>query len=104
MGVDLIIGHHPHVVQDFEMFKGVPIFYSLGNAVFDQDWAVNTRIGIAPIISTKYNEFLSKHEITKITVVSIKIGDLYTHFKPEFKKLDVDFSESFHFVDEKKIS
>lgn len=35
-GADLVIGHHPHVVQNFEIYKGVPIFYSLGNFVFDQ--------------------------------------------------------------------
>jgi len=35
MGVELIIGHHPHVTQEIEFYEGVPIFYSLGNAVFD---------------------------------------------------------------------
>ena len=35
-GADAIVGHHPHVVQDVGMYKGVPIFYSLGNFVFDQ--------------------------------------------------------------------
>ena len=31
MGYDLIIGHHSHVLQGIEMYKGVPICYSLGN-------------------------------------------------------------------------
>lgn len=35
-GADAIIGHHPHVVQKEEYFDGKPIFYSLGNFVFDQ--------------------------------------------------------------------
>lgn len=34
MGADLILGHHPHVVQEVEVYKGVPIAYSLGNFVF----------------------------------------------------------------------
>jgi poly-gamma-glutamate capsule biosynthesis protein CapA/YwtB (metallophosphatase superfamily) len=34
-GADMVIGHHPHVVQDSETYKGRPIFYSLGNFVFD---------------------------------------------------------------------
>ena len=34
-GADLIIGHHPHVVQAVEFCQGRPIFYSLGNFVFD---------------------------------------------------------------------
>lgn len=34
-GADLVIGHHPHVVQDSEVYRGKPIYYSLGNFVFD---------------------------------------------------------------------
>ncbi len=33
-GADMVIGHHPHVVQPMEMYHGKPIFYSLGNFVF----------------------------------------------------------------------
>lgn len=35
-GAKLVIGHHPHVVQRFESYRGGVIFYSLGNFVFDQ--------------------------------------------------------------------
>lgn len=34
-GADLIIGHHPHVIQSIEKYKNKLIFYSLGNFVFD---------------------------------------------------------------------
>ena len=33
-GADLIIGHHAHVVQSFEVYKGKHIFYGLGNFIF----------------------------------------------------------------------
>ena len=33
-GADLVIGHHPHVVQGIGLVEGVPVVYSLGNAVF----------------------------------------------------------------------
>ena len=33
-GADLIIGHHPHVVQGWQERNGVPVVYSLGNCVF----------------------------------------------------------------------
>lgn len=33
-GADLIIGHHPHSLQEVELYRGKPIFYSLGNFVF----------------------------------------------------------------------
>ena len=37
-GVDVIIGHHPHVIQPAECIKGKPVFFSLGNHVFDQKY------------------------------------------------------------------
>jgi poly-gamma-glutamate synthesis protein (capsule biosynthesis protein) len=37
-GADAVIGHHPHVVQGVEMYNGKPIFYSLGNFLFDSDY------------------------------------------------------------------
>jgi len=33
-GVDLIIGHHAHVIQSFEVYKGKYVFYGLGNFLF----------------------------------------------------------------------
>jgi poly-gamma-glutamate synthesis protein (capsule biosynthesis protein) len=35
-GVDVVFGHHPHVVEPVEVYKNKVIFYSLGNFVFDQ--------------------------------------------------------------------
>jgi poly-gamma-glutamate capsule biosynthesis protein CapA/YwtB (metallophosphatase superfamily) len=46
-GADIVIGHHPHVVQSAEVYQGKPIFYSLGNFVFDQMWSEETRTGLA---------------------------------------------------------
>lgn len=46
-GADFIIGHHPHVVQGFEKYKGKMIFYSLGNFVFDQYWSKDTQEELA---------------------------------------------------------
>ncbi len=42
-GVDVIIGHHPHVVEEMEIYNNHPIFYSLGNFVFDQYFSVPTQ-------------------------------------------------------------
>lgn len=45
-GADLVIGHHPHVLQALEQYKGKYIFYSLGNFVFDQMDLQETRDGL----------------------------------------------------------
>jgi poly-gamma-glutamate capsule biosynthesis protein CapA/YwtB (metallophosphatase superfamily) len=53
-GAEIVIGHHPHVVQTREMYNGKYIFYSLGNFVFDQMWSQDTRDGLAlKIVFTK---------------------------------------------------
>lgn len=46
-GADAIIGAHPHVIQTYENYKGIPIIYSLGNFLFDQDWSIPTQQGLA---------------------------------------------------------
>ena len=33
-GADLFLGHHPHVLQGIEIYKGKPVLYSLGNFLF----------------------------------------------------------------------
>lgn len=33
-GADLVIGHHPHVLQPVEVYRGKPILYSIGNFLF----------------------------------------------------------------------
>lgn len=36
-GANAIIGHHAHMIQGIEFYRGCPIFYSLGNFAFDLD-------------------------------------------------------------------
>lgn len=38
-GADLVIGHHPHVLESIEVYDDTVIFYSLGNFIFDQGWS-----------------------------------------------------------------
>ena len=45
-GVDIIVGHHPHVVQDVERYDDGLIFYSLGNFVFDQYFSPDVQQGL----------------------------------------------------------
>ncbi len=38
VGAAIVVGSHSHVVEDHEIYKGAPIYYSLGNFIFDQYW------------------------------------------------------------------
>lgn len=45
-GADMVIGHHPHVVEEIGEYRGKPIVYSLGNFIFDQSFSKNTMRGM----------------------------------------------------------
>lgn len=45
-GADMLIGHHPHVMEDIEIYKGKTIVYSLGNFIFDQYFSKDTMRGM----------------------------------------------------------
>lgn len=63
-GADMIIGHHPHVIQDIGMYKNVPIIYSLGNFIFDQSFSKNTMKGMLFSATFKEKELIN----TKILI------------------------------------
>ncbi len=52
-GADLVIGHHPHVLQSFEVYKGRYILYSLGNFVFDQHHLYQRQSGVFSCVFRK---------------------------------------------------
>jgi Bacterial capsule synthesis protein PGA_cap len=45
-GADMIIGNHAHWTAAMETYKGKPIWYALGNLVFDQTWSAETMEGM----------------------------------------------------------
>lgn len=45
-GADLIIGMHPHVIQDAQIINGKLVLYSLGNFIFDQTFSEETQQGL----------------------------------------------------------
>ena len=80
-GADIIIGHHPHVIQGLEIYRDRPIIYSLGNYIFDQN-DENNKQGMAAEI-----------EIFEGEMKSIRLHPLYVKDKrapvvPEGGKLE----------------
>ena len=45
-GADMIIGNHAHYAAAVEIYQGKPIWYALGNFVFDQTWSEPTMEGV----------------------------------------------------------
>lgn len=72
-GADLIIGHHPHVVQEIERYKNSWIAYSLGNFIFDQNFSEETMSGLI------LKAGIQNKKIKNVEPIDIKID---TNFQP----------------------
>jgi len=68
-GADIVVGHHPHVIQGVEVYKDKPIFYSLGNFVFDRQIPRGTDETIMLELE------IEKGKIKEIELVPVKIID-----------------------------
>lgn len=68
LGADLIVGHHPHWVQnyvDLSVATGtnsVPVYYSLGNFIFDQMWSEETKKGMAVKVVFEEQRIIDRQE------------------------------------------
>lgn len=76
-GADLIVGHHPHVVEEIEKYKNGFIAYSLGNFVFDQNFSEETMSGIILRATIKDKKVESVQEI------KVKINETFQPFVVE---------------------
>ena len=66
-GADLIVGHHPHVVQDVELYQGRLIVYSLGNFLFDQYFSPEVQTGLAIIVRPEEKKlFISFNPVSSL--------------------------------------
>ena len=64
-GAELVIGCHPHVLQGFEYYQGVPIVYSLGNYLF------GNRTGDTLLLNAEF----SKDDSLKIQLIPCRRVD-----------------------------
>jgi len=62
-GADVIAGHHPHWVQEMEYIDNKPVYYSLGNFVFDQMWSQKTREGLAIKLTFKDGRIVKEEKL-----------------------------------------
>lgn len=92
LGVDIVIGHHPHVIQPIEYVGDTLVIYSLGNFISAQDGTMK-RVGM--MASLDINKTVTDGKTTSVTIDNVK-GDLiwthhnyYKNFKViPFNKLD----------------
>ncbi len=69
MGADIVIAHHPHVVNNYELVGNKAIFYSLGNFIFDTDYQrsqFGTEYGILLKLHLTESSFSFEHMGIKV--------------------------------------
>ena len=71
-GADLVIGHHPHILQGIEVYRGKVIFYALGNFVLDHDHPM-----FAPTVkeSVLVKCLVEGKRIRRVSFVPVLIGN-----------------------------
>ncbi len=62
-GAEIVIGSHPHVVEEHELYHGKYIYYSLGNFIFDQYFDDSVRHGLLLQVSFDQSGVHDVHEI-----------------------------------------
>jgi poly-gamma-glutamate capsule biosynthesis protein CapA/YwtB (metallophosphatase superfamily) len=99
-GADAILGHHPHLLKGIELYRGRPVFYSLGNFAIEQPHIWDPAILRAPsfqhLISLHPNWDLSRRymlpENTRLTglakLVTGKDRSLQCRFLPAWIEED----------------
>ncbi len=75
-GADIVIGHHPHVLQGVELYKDGVIFYSLGNFAFGSYSPSSRESIIAKIV-------LKDDRISSVEAVPINVNNFEVHFQPK---------------------
>ena len=69
-GAKIVIGHHPHVMQDTEVYKNSFIAYSLGNFIFDQYFSSDTMEGMMLEVKLgKDGSMTTKKNVVKLSRV-----------------------------------
>ncbi|PAU99868.1 CapA family protein [Helicobacter sp. TUL] len=64
-GADLIIGHHPHVLQGIEEYKGKKIVYSLGNFIYGGAKNPKDKDTMIYQVEFRFNDTKSAHALQK---------------------------------------
>jgi poly-gamma-glutamate synthesis protein (capsule biosynthesis protein) len=70
-GADLVLGHHPHVLQGIERYRNGLIFYSLGNFAFGSRSVASDRSIIARI---NLDQGVKEAEIIPLNVLNREVG------------------------------
>lgn len=109
-GFDLILGHHPHVIQPVEKIGNTEIVYSHGNFIFDQNFSKLTQKGLVCKFNFPNNKpnylFSQQKDLKVVSIITIKQETLiafcvneYNTKKPQIMRIKMKLELFRHFYE-----
>ncbi len=93
-GAIAVMGAHPHVVQEIEVYKNRPIVYSMGNFIFDQYFSKDTQEGLSVSLTLEDNK-ISELKLfpiygvkSQVFLMTEKRRDDFLKWMGEYSRLD----------------
>ncbi len=74
-GADVIIGHHPHIAQAVELYRGKPVLYSLGNYVFG---SYSSRATYGLLAKLQF----SGTKLERLALIPLDVNNFRVQFRP----------------------
>ena len=83
-GASLVIGHHPHVVQGYEILSGMPVVYSLGNCSFGGTTHAKDSDALVVRAELRFEEGVLAETVLRFYPISITSDSHYNNYSPAF--------------------
>jgi len=110
-GADIVIGHHPHVIQGFEVFNGKPILYSLGNFAFGTEGSFE-KVEALRHYGLIADICIDHGSIAHLDLIPIETNNLHVQYQPKpvggkeiigaiFENVSKNFRTQYHILNDR---
>ena len=83
-GADLVVGHHPHVVQGFDIVQGMPVAYSLGNCAFGGARYVKEADALVLRAELAFEQGVLTGMTLRFYPITVTTDDEWNNYSPDF--------------------
>ena len=88
LGVDVIVGNHPHCIQPVEWIDNTLVIYALGNLLSNQIILINNygyKVAVGAFAMMDFNKLVNEDGTTKITIDNVEF-ELHFNYKDSTSK------------------
>lgn len=103
-GADVVVNHHQHCYSGYEDYKGKPIFYGIGNFLFDREGVRNSIWNEGYMVALILNDGIIQYELIPYTQgnneLGVKILTDKSLFESNIKLLNITIADDMHLKNE----